>query len=297
MSWIHMFLDVASCIPGVGTVAAVVNAGLYLAKGDYVSASLSAVAAIPLGGAAVAVGVKAGVKIAKAVKASKGAQNALKAIKGTKVGKTIINQTKKIGKKLTGNSKRVAQQAVNKTPYSKTTVSKTIYKGAKKEIKKDTRKYKVKTEKNLKKFLKQKMKLEAQIQKITGRTKPNFTNHGYGKQLGKDEYGFTKSSTSLGKKIHQEYKKDLADKISTFKEFELPSKKKVDFIDFEKKMIYELKPHNPKSVKLGKGQLEKYLKEVTELGKEQGKRIAAGGKLGPKERNYMGDWKVQLDTY
>ena len=48
----------------------------------------------------------------------------------------------------------------------------------------------------------------------------------------------------------------------------MPSGKRVDFIDFDKKVIYELKPFNPKQITAGNKQLVGYLKEITELAKE-----------------------------
>ena len=39
-------LDVAGLIPGIGEIADLANAGIYLARGDYTNASLSAAAAI-----------------------------------------------------------------------------------------------------------------------------------------------------------------------------------------------------------------------------------------------------------
>ena len=92
-----------------------------------------------------------------------------------------------------------------------------------------------------------------------------------------DEKGFTKSNLKLGQKVHKEYKSDLHNNISQFKEYRLPSGKRIDYIDFDSKTIYELKPHNPKQIAKGKKQLNEYLKEVEEL-------------YGP-------GWKTVLDTY
>ena len=57
----------------------------------------------------------------------------------------------------------------------------------------------------------------------------------------------------------------------------MPSGKRIDYIDFDSKTIYELKPHNPKQIAKRKKQLNEYLKEVEEL-------------YGP-------GWKTVLDTY
>ena len=82
---------------------------------------------------------------------------------------------------------------------------------------------------------------------------------------------------NLAKSVHKEYKSDLHNNISQFKEYRLPSGKRIDYIDFDSKTIYELKPHNPKQIAKGKKQLNEYLKEVEEL-------------YGP-------GWKTVLDTY
>ncbi len=39
----------------------------------------------------------------------------------------------------------------------------------------------------------------------------------------------------------------------------------MDFIDFELKTVYELKPNNPEQIKSGTKQLEIYLKEIEEV--------------------------------
>ena len=92
-----------------------------------------------------------------------------------------------------------------------------------------------------------------------------------------NDKGYTKSSLELGKKVHKEYKaKDIND-TSKFKEYVLPSGKRVDFIDFDTKTVYELKPNNPNQIKKGKGQLENYLKEI--------------------EEKFGKGWKAILDTY
>ena len=65
---VHGALDVAGFFPVLGAIPDLVNAGVYAAEGDYVQAGISAVAAIPFGGDAVAAGniaVKAGKQVAK----------------------------------------------------------------------------------------------------------------------------------------------------------------------------------------------------------------------------------------
>lgn len=89
--------------------------------------------------------------------------------------------------------------------------------------------------------------------------------------------GYTKSNLDLGKKVHKEYKASDVDNITKFKEYTLPSGKRVDFIDFENKTIYELKPYNPRQIKNGTKQLENYLKEIEDV--------------------YGDGWTTVLDTY
>ena len=81
----------------------------------------------------------------------------------------------------------------------------------------------------------------------------------------------------MGQDVHKEYKQDEVNFITKFKEYRLPSKKRIDFIDFETKTIYELKPYNPNQIKNGTKQLKGYLEEVESL-------------FGP-------GWTTVLDTY
>lgn len=84
---------------------------------------------------------------------------------------------------------------------------------------------------------------------------------------------FTKSTMEFGREIHSLYKSDVADSVTKFKEFVLPNKKRIDFIDFDSKTIYELKPFNPRAIKQGQKQLSCYLKEITESSVEGWKTI------------------------
>ena len=71
--------------------------------------------------------------------------------------------------------------------------------------------------------------------------------------------GFTKSSASLGKRIHEGYK--VGDGFNPkFKESRKIKGVRPDYIDFDNKIIYELKPMNPRSVRSGVRQLQKYNK-------------------------------------
>ncbi len=90
----------------------------------------------------------------------------------------------------------------------------------------------------------------------------------------------TKSSLNLGNKMHKAYRSHLEDKVSTFKEFVLPSKSRIDFLDIENGIIYELKPNNPRAIKEGIKQLERYKKELESMDRFKGI-----------------EWKTVLDTY
>lgn len=71
----------------------------------------------------------------------------------------------------------------------------------------------------------------------------------------------------------------MDDDISTFKERRFPggSRKRPDFYDRDKKIVYELKPNNPDQIAKGQKQLDEYVKEA--------------------ERIYGGEWTGVLDTY
>lgn len=88
---------------------------------------------------------------------------------------------------------------------------------------------------------------------------------------------YIKSSLKLGREMHTAYKAGLANKITTFKEYGRIPGIRPDFVDFGTKTIYELKPFNPRGIKMGKQQLLKY------------KSIF--------EQRYGGEWKTVLDYY
>lgn len=98
-----------------------------------------------------------------------------------------------------------------------------------------------------------------------------------GVTLVKTEEILTKSSLSLGREIHRQYKAGQADEISTFKEYRRIDGVRPDFVDFKTKTIFELKPNNPRSIKAGYRQLERY-QQIFE-----------------KHFNYK--WKTVLETY
>ncbi|MCL2012617.1 MAG: hypothetical protein FWG75_07525 [Cystobacterineae bacterium] len=84
----HHVLGAASFVPGVGAVAAVVDAGLHAAEGNFGEAALSLAGAIPGGKVATTAvkGVKAATSLAKGAKAGKGAKAAQAQVtKATKV--------------------------------------------------------------------------------------------------------------------------------------------------------------------------------------------------------------------
>ena len=69
--------------------------------------------------------------------------------------------------------------------------------------------------------------------------------------------GFTKSSASVGRKIHKGYK--ATDEFNeAYKEYRKIKGIRPDYVDFDNKIIYELKPMNPRSVKQGIKQLKEY---------------------------------------
>ena len=71
--------------------------------------------------------------------------------------------------------------------------------------------------------------------------------------------GFTKSTARLGRKIHDGYK--VGDGFNPrFKESRKIRGVRPDYIDFDNKIIYELKSMNPRSVRSGVRQLQRYNK-------------------------------------
>ena len=69
--------------------------------------------------------------------------------------------------------------------------------------------------------------------------------------------GFTKSTASAGRKIHKGYKTG-AGFNPKFKEARKITGVRPDYIDLDKKIIYELKPMNRRGVRSGIRQLLKY---------------------------------------
>ena len=69
--------------------------------------------------------------------------------------------------------------------------------------------------------------------------------------------GYTKSTASAGRKIHKGYKA-TPQFNPDWKEFSEITGIRPDYIDFDAKVIYELKPNNPRSIRQGVHQLQKY---------------------------------------
>jgi len=70
------------------------------------------------------------------------------------------------------------------------------------------------------------------------------------------------------------------------KEFRLLSGKRIDYLDIQNGIIYELKPFNPRAIKAGQNQLNMYLKELQSPAMLQ------------KYPEFRGiNWKTVLDTY
>ena len=79
-----------------------------------------------------------------------------------------------------------------------------------------------------------------------------------GKYAAKAANLYTKSSLKYGREVHKLYKVDNVDRINKFKEFRDVPGVRPDFVDKSTRTIYELKPNNPRSIKLGINQLKRY---------------------------------------
>lgn len=96
---VSLALDVAGFIPGIGTFADIANAGISLARGDYMGAAMNIVGAVPIVGDAAKTAYKANkaVKVAEAAsktaKAADKAVDASKAVKGMKAAYSKVAQT------------------------------------------------------------------------------------------------------------------------------------------------------------------------------------------------------------
>ncbi len=79
-----------------------------------------------------------------------------------------------------------------------------------------------------------------------------------GASAAKSSKRFTKSSLQFGQQMHNGYKAGLADNFTTFKEFRGIKGIRPDFVDFNTRTIYELKPYNPRAMQHGWNQLNRY---------------------------------------
>lgn len=86
---------------------------------------------------------------------------------------------------------------------------------------------------------------------------------------------YTKSNLKLGQEMHKAYHQGQIGK-----EFRLPSGRRIDYLDMKKKIIYELKPNNPRAIKQGNKQLLDYLEEIQNMPRFKGIK-----------------WKTKLETY
>ncbi|HYC84454.1 MAG TPA: RHS repeat-associated core domain-containing protein, partial [Chryseosolibacter sp.] len=93
---------------------------------------------------------------------------------------------------------------------------------------------------------------------------------------------YTKSSLRLGRQMHEAYKVGQ----TGLKEFRLPSGKRIDFLDVQNGIIYELKPYNPRAMQQGQQQLQTYLREL---------QSPETLRLYPEFRGIQ--WRTVLDTY
>ena len=105
------------------------------------------------------------------------------------------------------------------------------------------------------------------IMRNSPRNSSNKDLVGFAKKGGKSSAakGGSTAANRLGQQMHKAYKAgDVLDGVR-IKEFRLPSRKRIDFIDLENKIIYELKPNNPRAIKQGYKQLEMYKQEVESI--------------------------------
>ena len=69
--------------------------------------------------------------------------------------------------------------------------------------------------------------------------------------------GITKSSAAAGRKIHAGYKTNYLG-IEGMQKEAVIGRNRIDFLDKNNKIIYELKPNNPRSINQGIKQLKRY---------------------------------------
>ncbi|MGP3611023.1 RHS repeat-associated core domain-containing protein, partial [Anoxybacteroides rupiense] len=82
---------------------------------------------------------------------------------------------------------------------------------------------------------------------------------GAGKYIVKVGRQYTKSNFQLGRQMHKKYMAHLHDELKgRIKEYKGIKGIRPDFVDFNTRTIYELKPYNPRAIARGKRQLKKY---------------------------------------
>lgn len=77
--------------------------------------------------------------------------------------------------------------------------------------------------------------------------------------------------------VYKEYKENEVDNQATFKDYLLPSGDIVEYIDFNTKTFYILRPYDEKIEKKYEKQIQKYLNELRDI--------------------YGGEWSYVIDTY
>lgn len=75
----------------------------------------------------------------------------------------------------------------------------------------------------------------------------------------------------------EQYKREEVNDKTTFKDYILPNGSKIEYIDFNTKTFYLLRPYTDDIEKKYKKQIQKYVKEL--------------------EKAYGGDWSYVIDTY
>jgi len=111
------------------------------------------------------------------------------------------------------------------------------------------------------------------VDKVVDASKAVDTATDIGKTILKkadDVADVTRSPLKHGQEMHKNYMVTEALAGLGKKEFRLPSGKRIDFLDVDNSIIYELKPNNPRSIASGQRQLQSYLDEIQSIPKFQG---------------------------
>ncbi|BFO64666.1 FG-GAP-like repeat-containing protein [Chryseobacterium sp. KCF3-3] len=97
---------------------------------------------------------------------------------------------------------------------------------------------------------------------------------------------YMKSTMKLGRELHSGYKAEEAAQGLGYKEYRLPSGRRIDYLDIDNGKIYELKPLNPTQLRAGEKQLQMYLEEL---------QSPAAIKANPRLKDI--EWKKILEAY